>query len=162
MNLEARTIGPAPIRKTLRIKANPQKAFDTFVGGMGGWWLKTHSLLKSPQADVVIEPRAGGRWYEIGEDGSEQSWGRVLAWEAPERVVLAWQLNGEWAYDEGFETTVEVRFTADGEHTIVAFEHRDLERYGANAEAIRGGDESGMEGGWGELLAGYQKRAELD
>ena len=160
MNLEAQRVGPAPIRRSLRVKASRQKAFDTFVGKMGGWWLKTHSLLGSPQKDVVIEPRAGGRWYEVGEDGSERSWGKVLAWDAPERVVLAWQLNAEWTYDEDFETTVEVRFTEDGEHTIVDFEHRDLERFGEKAEAVRGDYETGMDGGWGELLAGYQKAAE--
>ena len=88
MNLEAQRISPAPIRRSLRVKASRQKAFDTFVGAMGGWWLKTHSLLASPQADVVIEPRAGGRWYEVGEDGSEQSWGKVLAWDAPEHRGL--------------------------------------------------------------------------
>ncbi len=160
MNLEAQRISPAPIRRSLRVKASRQKAFDTFVGAMGGWWLKTHSLLASPQADVVIEPRADGRWYEVGEDGSEQSWGKVLAWEAPGRVVLAWQLNAEWTYDAEFETTVEVRFTEDGDHTLVEFEHRDLERFGDKAEAVRGDYESGMDGGWGELLAGYQRAAE--
>jgi uncharacterized protein YndB with AHSA1/START domain len=108
----------------------------------------------------VIEPRTGGRWYEVGEDGSDKTWGKVLAWEAPERVVLAWQLNAEWAYDENFETTVEVRFTADGEHTIVDFEHRDLERFGENAEAVRGDYETGMDGGWAQLLANYQSVAE--
>ncbi len=160
MNVEAQSISPAPIRRTLRVRASQDKAFHTFAGGMGGWWLKTHSLLKSPQKDVVIEPRAGGRWYEIGEDGSEQMWGKVLAWDAPDRIVLAWQLNGEWAYDPDFETIVEVSFTADGDHTMVAFEHRDLDRYGDNAEAVRGDYDTGMDGGWGELLAGYQKLAE--
>jgi uncharacterized protein YndB with AHSA1/START domain len=156
MNIEAQRISPAPIRRSLRVKASRQKAFDTFVGGMGGWWLKSHSLLGSPQADVVIEPRAGGRWYEVGEDGSEQSWGKVIAWEAPERVVLAWQLNAEWSYDADFETIVEVRFAEDGDHTLVDFEHRDLERFGEKAEETR----AGMDGGWGELLAGYQGMAE--
>jgi hypothetical protein len=160
MNLEAQRVTPAPIRKTLRVRAPQEKAFRTFVAGMGGWWLKTHSLLKSPQKDVVIEPQAGGRWYEVGEDGSEQLWGKVLVWEAPERVVLAWQLIAEWSYDPDFETTVEVRFIPDGDYTIVDFEHRDLERFGDKAAEVRGDYETGMDGGWGELLAGYQRQAE--
>ena len=162
MNVETQRIAPAPIRRSLRVRASQEKAFDTFVGGMGGWWMKSHSLLKSPQKDVVIEPRTGGKWYEVGEDGSEQIWGKVLGWERPGRVLLAWQLNGEWTYDEDFETTVEVRFTPDGDHTIVDFEHRDLERFGDKAEAVRGDYETGMEGGWGQLLAFYQQAAEAD
>jgi len=160
MNLEAQRISPAPIRKSIRVKASQQKAFDTFVSQMGKWWLKSHSLLESPQADVVIEPRDGGRWFEVGEDGSEQMWGRVLQWDAPNRVVLAWQLTGEWAYDPDFETTVEVNFTPDGDHTVVEFEHRDLERFGPNAEEIRGGYETGMDGGWTALLSNFQSHAE--
>ena len=162
MNVETQRIAPAPIRRSLRVRASQEKAFDTFVGGMGGWWMKSHSLLKSPQTDVVIEPRTGGKWYEIGEDGSEQLWGKVLGWERPGRILLAWQLNGEWTYDEDFETIVEVRFTPDGDHTIVDFEHRDLERFGDKAEAVRGDYETGMEGGWGQLLAFYQQAAETD
>lgn len=154
MNLGAQRISPAPIRKTLRVKASRQKAFDTFVA-MGGWWLKSHSLVASGQKDVIIEPRAGGRWYETGNDGAEHEWGQVVAFEAPGRLLLIWSLNGEFAYDPEFETIVEVRFTADGDHTIVDFEHRDLDRYGDNAGQVR----DGMDGGWGELLAGYQKAA---
>ena len=161
MNLEAQRIQPAPIRKTLRVKANQEKAFDVFVGSMGSWWLKTHTLLKEvPQQDVRIEPRPGGRWYEIGEDGREQSWGRVLEWDRPARVMLAWQLTHEWGYDPNFETTVEVRFTPDGDFTVVEFEHRDLERFGEHADRMRGDYESGMEGGWGKLLANYAQRAD--
>ena len=157
MNLEAQRIAPAPIRKTVRVRAAPEKAFRVFAAGMGRWWIKSHSLLGPvAQADVVIEPRAGGRWFERGEDGSEQDWGRVVAWEPPHRLLLAWQLNADFDYDPGFETTVEVSFSEDGEHTIVAFEHRDLERYGERAAEVRGGYESGMDGGWGELLARFE------
>ena len=160
MNLETRHIAPAPIRRTVKVRASLEKAFDIFVGGMGSWWLKSHSLLQAPQKDVVVEPRAGGRWYEIGEDGSEQTWGRVLGWERPGRLLLAWQLNADWAYDPEFETTVEVRFTADGDHVIVDFEHRDLERFGPNADAVRGNYDTGMDGGWRALLDNYQHEAE--
>jgi uncharacterized protein YndB with AHSA1/START domain len=159
MNVETRRITAAPIRRTLRVKASRQKAFDTFVA-MGGWWMKSHSLAASGQKDVIIEPRAGGRWYEIGNDGDEQPWGKVVAYEAPERLELIWSLNGEWTYDPDFETTVEVTFAEDGEHTVVTFEHRDLDRYGENAEAIRGDYETGMDGGWRELLDGFQRAVE--
>jgi hypothetical protein len=71
MTVETQRIAPAPIRKTLRVRAPQARAFEIFMAGMGRWWPKGHSLLQSPQRDVVVEPRAGGRWYEIGEDGSE-------------------------------------------------------------------------------------------
>lgn len=160
MNVETKRIDPAPIRRQLRVKASRQKAFDTFVGNMGGWWMKSHSLHPAGQKDVIVEPRAGGRWYEVGNDGTEMEWGRVLDWDAPARVMLAWQLNAEWTYDPDFETVIEVRFTADGDHIIVDFEHRDLDRFGDKAEKVRGDYDTGMDGGWGQLLAGYQALAE--
>ena len=159
MNVEAQRIKAAPIRRELRVRASRQKAFDTFVA-MGGWWLKSHSLVESGQKDVIIEPRAGGRWYELGNDGTEQPWGKVVAYEAPERLHLIWSLNGQWAYDPAFETNIEVTFAEDGEHTVVTFEHRDLDRYGENAEQVRGDYDTGMDGGWRELLAGFQRAAE--
>ncbi len=160
MNVEVQRIAPAPIRKSIRVRAPQERAFEIFVAGMGLWWLKSHSLLKSPQKDVVIDPRDGGRWFEIGEDGSEQDWGRVLEWSPPGRVVLAWQLNADWTYDPDFETTVEVNFIPDGDHVLVEFEHRDLERFGPRAEEIRGGYETGMDGGWTALLDNYRQRVE--
>jgi hypothetical protein len=91
-------------------------------------------------------------------DGSEQDWGKVLAWERPRLVRLAWQLNADWTYDPDFETLVEVRFTADGDHTRVEFEHRDLDRFGDKALPTR----DAMDGGWGELLEGYRQAVESD
>src|SRR4051794_8192928 len=146
MNIEAQRISPAPIRRSLRVKASRDKAFRTFTAGMGGWWLKSHSLNPAGQKSAGVEPRDGGRWSEGGNDGRESLWGRVLAWEAPERLLLAWQPNADWTYGPDFETTIEVRFTADGDHTIVDFEHRDLERFGERADAVRGDYDTGMDG----------------
>lgn len=160
MNLAAPHIVPAPIRHSVRIKASQETAFDTFAGGMAGWWMKSHTLQPSGQRDVVVEPKDGGRWYDVGVDGTEMEWGRVISWKRPDRLVLAWQLNAEWIYDPDFETTIEVRFRADGDHTIVEFEHRDLERFGDKAVEVRGEYDSGMDGGWRELLAGYQRQIE--
>jgi uncharacterized protein YndB with AHSA1/START domain len=130
------TIGVAPVRKRVRVNASPERAFDVFAGSMGSWWPKSHSLNKSPIEAVVIEPRNGGRWFERGEDGSECPWGHVLAWEPPARLLLAWQLNTEWTFDPALVTELEIRFSPDGDGTVVELEHR-MEGYGEAAEKMR-------------------------
>lgn len=132
-------IRPAPVRKSITVRVGQARAFELFTTGMGSWWPKAHSLNKgSPQKDVIVEPRAGGRWYETGEDGSECTWGGVRLWQPPERVVLIWSLGADWVYDPKIETEVEVRFTAQGEGlTRVDLEHRGLEAYGERAAEIR-------------------------
>jgi uncharacterized protein YndB with AHSA1/START domain len=155
----SQTIQPAPVRKTLTVRVPADKAFRVFTDGFDRWWPRTHHIGKPAMAKAVIEPRAGGRWYEIGEDGSECDWGDVLAWEPPARLLLAWRLNAKWEYDPDLLTEVEVRFTPLGEaETRVDFEHRGFERMGAGGEAARMSVDS--PNGWGALLAEFQKAAE--
>ena len=63
------TIIPAPVRKSLVVKADVPRSFNAFTSRMGSWWPKSKTIGSSPPVEVVIEPRAGGRWYERGEDG---------------------------------------------------------------------------------------------
>ena len=152
----AQLIRPAPILKRIEVNAPVERAFEVFTAGIATWWPKQMSILKSPQKAMVIEPREGGRWYEIGEDGSECETGRVRVWEPPHRLTLVWQLTSQWTYDPDFETEVEVRFTPDGEgRTVVELEHRDLERFGDAAERQR----EAMDGGWGIILAEFTAAA---
>ena len=92
-------INPAPVRKSLVVAADRQRSFQAFTDRMGRWWPRSHTIGTSPPVTVVIEPRAGGRWYERGEDGSECEWGKVLQWDPPERLILAWQIDGNWKYN---------------------------------------------------------------
>ena len=150
-------IAPAAIRKTIEVKAPIDRAFRVFAERMGDWWHKEHSIAQgTTQADVVIEPHAGGRWYEKGADGSEHQGGKVIAYEPPYRLVLAWQLTREFKFDPDFETTVEVLFEERGDTTIVQFEHRDLERMGAGAVEQM----EAMDGGWGMLLDLFKTEVE--
>ena len=147
-------IAPAPVRKTLQVRASQSRAFEVFTTGFGRWWPASHSVAKSPQKDAIIEPRLGGRLYERGEDGSQCDWGRVLVREPPARLVLSWQLSAQWKYDPDLLTEVEVRFIPEGERlTRVEFEHRGLENYGGEAEAVR--KSIGGPGGWPGLLEAY-------
>jgi uncharacterized protein YndB with AHSA1/START domain len=150
-------IRPAPVRKSIFVDAPPERAFEVFASGIGRWWPKTH---KTGQADLerpVIEPRAGGRWYELGVDGSECEVGKVDVWDPPARLVLIWQLTAEFKFDPNLVTEVEVQFTPEGSGTRVDLEHRNLERLGETAEALRQAIDA--PGGWSGLLALFAEEA---
>jgi uncharacterized protein YndB with AHSA1/START domain len=152
-------IQPAVIRKTLTVRATPEKAFAVFTDGFDRWWPKSHTIGSSPLKTAVIEPRVGGRWYGLSEAGAEDLWGDVLAWEPPARLVLAWRINGQWTYDPALLTEVEVRFTAVGDgETRVDFEHRDLERFGDSTQADQ--TRVSMDGGWSGILESFKATAE--
>jgi uncharacterized protein YndB with AHSA1/START domain len=126
------------IRRQIVVPASRDRAFEVFTAGMTGWWPSAHHIGSAPIEEVVIEPRAGGRWYTRHTDGSETSTGHVVAWEPPERLVLTWQISPAWTYDPSLVTTVEVRFAEEApDRTRVELEHRDLDRFGPEAERMR-------------------------
>jgi uncharacterized protein YndB with AHSA1/START domain len=152
---------PVAVTKTILVEAPIEHAFAVFTDGFDRWWPRSHHIGEAELAEAVIEPREGGRWYEKGTDGSECDWGRVLLWDPPHRLVLAWQLTADYAYDPDFQTEVEVRFAAEGDRrTVVSLEHRDLERYGDKVDDVRSTFDS--EGGWNGILAGYAEAAALE
>ena len=143
-------IRPAPVRKTIFVNAPQDRAFDVFAKGIGRWWPKSHSISESGLDFSVIEPCQGGRWYERGTDGTECEIGKVLAWEPPARLLLAWQLDADWKFHPELITEVEVTFAPEGEGTRVSLEHRHLERVAERAEQMR--ERIDSPGGWGLLL----------
>ena len=149
------TIKPAPVRKTLIVRASPETAFRVFTADFDRWWPRSHHIGRSELKQAIIEPRAGGRWYEVCVDGLECDWGDVLAWEPPTRLLLAWRLNAQWDYDSDLLTEVEVLFTDLGDgQTRVDFEHRGFERMGAGGEQARMSVDSPS--GWGAILAQFK------
>jgi uncharacterized protein YndB with AHSA1/START domain len=149
------------VRKSITVEAPAERAFEVFTSGMGRWWpLDTHHIGATEPNEVVVEPRAGGRWFERAPDGSECDWGRVIAWEPPQRVVFGWHLGPEWKYDPdpAFATEVEVRFVPEGAtRTRVELEHRGFEVHGDRADELR--IPVSGEGGWGTLLERFAKEA---
>ncbi|HEX4861409.1 MAG TPA: SRPBCC family protein [Rhizomicrobium sp.] len=153
-----RTITLAPVRKSVRVSVAPARAFEVFTAGIARWWPASHNLLKAPYKATIIEPRAGGRWYQIAIDGSECDNGKVRVWEPPSRLVLVWQIDPQWQYDPGLDTEVEVNFIADGTGTKVELEHRHIERMGEGAQAAHAA--VGAPNGWTAILEEYRKHAE--
>ena len=138
----------APVVRAITVATSRDRAFKVFTEQIGTWWPKEYSIGDADMADFVVEPKEGGRWYEVGVDGVECDTGRVLVYEPPERIVFAWHLNGEWQFDPDPDhaSEVEVRFVAEGPNsTQVELEHRGFERHGDSAPGVHGavGDSSG-------------------
>jgi uncharacterized protein YndB with AHSA1/START domain len=142
-----------PVRKTISVKASPERAFHVFAEEFFTGGPRTHHIGKAPMKKAIIQNAARGRCYTEQTDGTECEWGTVLVWDPPRRLVLAWQINGKWQYEPDLakSSEVEVRFTPEPDgSTRVDLEHRYLSRHGADADAVRKGVDS--PNGWGGLL----------
>jgi uncharacterized protein YndB with AHSA1/START domain len=155
------SVTEAVVRKTITVSASLEHAFAVFTEGYDSWWPRTHHIGKAPMEKAIIELRAGGRCYSTQVDGTECDWGRVLVWDPPHRLVLAWQITHEWGYEPDLarSSEVDIRFTAEpGGRTRVDLEHRYFERHGAGAAAMRTAVDS--PNGWSGLLQLFAARAE--
>jgi uncharacterized protein YndB with AHSA1/START domain len=146
-----------PVRKSVVVERTPGEAFEIFTARLAQWWpLERFSLGQADARSCVLEPRVGGEVYEVDARGARSSWGRVLVWEPPGRLVMSWHpgMPPEAAQE------VEVRFTPKGSGTLVELEHRGWARLGGRAKDAR----DSYEGGWpavlGEYFAGACRREE--
>jgi uncharacterized protein YndB with AHSA1/START domain len=150
------------VRHEVTVDAPIERAFAVFTEDFGSFKPREHNLLSVDIAETVLEPRAGGRLFDRGVDGSECQWARVLVCEPPDRLVISWDINPQWQVETDLERTseVEVRFTAEGAgRTRVELEHRHLDRHLDGWEGMREAVDSAD--GWplylqryAELLAG--------
>ena len=152
---------PTEVRQELVVDAPIERAFNVFTEGYQTWNPPEHHIGEAEMESCVMEPREGGRWYEIGVDGKECDWGRVLAWDPPNRVVLAWMISPHWKADPdpSRASEVEVNFTALGDNqTKVELQHRNLDRHGEGWEGVLQG--VGSPNGWPGSLQQYKAKAE--
>jgi uncharacterized protein YndB with AHSA1/START domain len=137
------------VRSAIVVEAPIERAFRVFTADFDRVKPREHNMLPVEIAETVFEPRAGGRIYDRGVDGSECQWARVLAFEPPNRVVFSWDISPHWQIEPDLEraSEVEVRFIAESpDRTRVELEHRNLDRHGDGWEGLR--DAIGSEGGW--------------
>jgi uncharacterized protein YndB with AHSA1/START domain len=137
------------IHRAIVVEVPVERAFQVFTEDFDRIKPREHNMLGVDIAETVFEPRAGGRIYDRGVDGSEYQWARVLAFEPPNRVMFSWDISPQWQLESDLEKTseVEVRFIAESdERTRVELEHRNLDRHGDGWEGER--DAVAGDGGW--------------
>lgn len=149
------------VRTATVVKAPVERAFKVFSEEMASWWPPDHHLMRKQLKEMVVEPRPGGRIYDLATDGSECCWARVLAYEPPHRFVFSWDISPRWEIetDHGKTSEVVVSFTpVDDQTTRVELEHRHLDRHGEGWEAER--DAVGSSGGWPDGLSRFAEYVE--
>lgn len=143
-----------PVRQSVVVDLEPNAAFELFTSGIAEWWPYRTHFSRGPVETLIFEPRLGGELKEVCSDGVIETYGRVLLWDPPHRVVIKWMV----AAQRNPPTEVDVRFVPVAAGTRVELEHRGFEAYG---------DERGQKtrdsynGGWPGVLELFAARAQF-
>ena len=131
----------------------PERAFARFTEDMTAWWPQEYTWAQRSLQEIAIEPREGGRCYELGPHGFSCDWGRVVTCEPPGRIAFTWQISPQRVPqpDPALASLVEVRFEPEGDSgTRVRVAHRHFSRHGEGAETYEAAMSSPQ--GWPLLL----------
>ncbi len=151
-------------------------AFALFTEGIDRWWPKAAGFLRAPAAEIGLTAEAG--WFERGPDGALRAWGAALAWQPPQRLLLAWQGAPETrtgapatdlapepapapAPDPAQASEAELRFTPiEPGRTLVEVTHRGFARHGPAGAELAAALASPR--GWPALLEAYRALAQAE
>ncbi|MFL6159819.1 MAG: SRPBCC domain-containing protein [Marmoricola sp.] len=139
------------LRLTFDVACPPEHAFDVWAHRIDTWWPRDHTV--GDAVAVLLQEGVGGRIFERDADGAERDWGRVTAWEPPDRLAYTWHIGR----DAAEATDVEIRFTEVGPGTTrVQIEQNGWDRFGEQAGPWR--DRNRI--GWDSLLPHYRDAIE--
>lgn len=143
------------VRRAVVVPASVERAFSVFTEGLGSWWPREYTWSEVQMQRASIDPQRG-IWFETATNGEETVWGRVLAWEPHQRVVLGWQITPQRTIetDPNRASEIEIRFVSEGpSSTQLELEHRHFERHGEGGDTMRAGLD--LPEGWTMILERY-------
>ncbi len=133
-----------PLTISFEVASSADHAFDTWTRRIDTWWPREHTATLDPKATIVLEPGLGGRLFERTSAGVEHDWGRVVAWEPPDRFGYTWHIRR----DAADATDVNITFTSiEPDRTRVDIVHTGWDRLGDGQEWL-----DRNRGGWDGVL----------
>lgn len=132
-----------PLRISFEVACSPDHAFATWTGRATAWWPPQHTVSHETGAEIVFEPRTGGRIFERTSDGREIEWGQIVEWDRPRRLRYLWHI----ATETSNATDVEIVFRELADSTTrVEIEHGGWDRLGAIGQSWRDTNQAGWDG----------------
>jgi uncharacterized protein YndB with AHSA1/START domain len=137
------------ITKSVALPLSVPQAFTLFTAQISAWWPADRRHTDDAESTLHLE--ATGRFFERTRDGREVDLGRVLEWQAPERIVLDFYI----ATGPAHPTQVEVTFTPETDGTRVTVTHMPK----PESEALWRERAPRYERSWEIVLAALQRTA---
>lgn len=136
-----------PLVYTFMVACGQDHAFDVWTNKIDRWWPKNHSLSGDANPTIAIEGHRDGRIVERAEDGAEFEWGRITAWEPPNRLAYTWYAGST----PDKPTLVELTFTEDEGKTTVQLTSSGWEHFDDEGRLRNSNDQ-----GWGQAVLAYR------
>lgn len=107
---------------SLRVAAQPDRAFEVFTTEIGVWWQHNPLFRTSAHGPgkIAMETAPGGRLTETAPDGHVFEIGRITVWEPGNKLAFSWR-HDNFPPDQA--THVEVTFEPVGDETRITVEH---------------------------------------
>ncbi|MBW3670949.1 MAG: SRPBCC domain-containing protein [Acidobacteria bacterium] len=123
-----------PVRSVVEVELEQKEAFEFFTSHLSRWWpLEAYSVSGKRTETAVFELAEGGEIFELAENSERITWGTVLLFEPPSRLIFSWHPGR----DADTAQEVEVTFESTSSGTRVSLEHRGWEALGEDAQKIR-------------------------
>jgi Activator of Hsp90 ATPase homolog 1-like protein len=138
------TVIPA-VRREVLVRTHPERAFALFTEHVAKWWpLASHSVFGASATVAFEDDQLVER---LGDQASV--WAEVLEWAPPHVLRLAWHPG----HPKERATDLTIRFTSEGEQTLVSLEHLGWERL----EEPEAASEN-YRSGWVVVLAAFESQ----
>src|SRR5689334_9918979 len=133
------------VEQHIEIKASPEKAFAAVLYRFG----EGNTTPDGTPLNLLLEAKAGGRWYRDRGNGIGHLWGFVQVIKAPALL----ELSGPMFMSYPANNHVEVKVEKTGTGSRVTLRHRAI-------GMIDPEHRKGVSTGWNHMLAGMKKAAE--
>lgn len=139
---DTRELGPLEsvrIEMEVTIAAAPEPVFEALTRKVSAWWGPPY--LHGDATDIVLEPRIGGRFYEVWGEDEGVLWATVTSLRRPRELRLV----GPMRMPEPTHGVVTFQLEPRDDATIVRLLHEAFGRIGEQTRAS-------YEAGWKDLL----------
>lgn len=139
-NNKMSTVEAIHIEQEVTIAASPERVFEALTSEVAAWW-GTPYLYSEAAQNVILEPKLGGRFYEVWGNNEGELYAIVTGIKRAERL----ELTGPMGMDGAVQGFISIHLEPKETATLIRFSHQAIGAVTAETQANYGQ-------GWQDLL----------